>query len=81
MIMITAIAVLIAYKKELEMDKFCKIVRMITLAPVLAAFSIAMIGLCCSDVFPTVWHWAYTMLYLGILPLLAYPLQSPISFM
>ena len=58
------------------MEKFCKIVRMITLAPVLATFSVAMIGLCRSGVFPTVWHFAYTILYLGFLPLLAYPLQS-----
>ena len=58
------------------MEKFCKIVRMITLAPVLAAFSITMIGLFCPEVFPTVWHYGYTVLYLGILPLLAYPLQS-----
>ena len=58
------------------MEKFCKIVRMITLAPVLAAFSITMIGLFCPDVFPTVWHFGYTVLYLGVLPLLAYPMQS-----
>ena len=58
------------------MEKFCKIVRMITLAPVLAAFSILMIGLFCPEVFPSVWHFGYMFLYLGILPLLAYPLQS-----
>ena len=58
------------------MEKFCKIVRMITLAPVLAAFSIVMIGLFCQEVFPTVWHLGYTLVYLGVLPLLAYPLQS-----
>ena len=58
------------------MEKFCKVIRMITLAPVLAAFSITMIGLFCPDVFPTAWHFIYTIAYLGILPLLAYPLQS-----
>ena len=58
------------------MEKFCKVVRMITLAPVLAAFSIVMIGLFCQGVFPTVWHFGYTILYLGILPLLAYPMQA-----
>ena len=58
------------------MEKFCKIVRRITLAPVLAAFSIVMIGLFCPGVFPTVWHFGYTILYLGILPLLAYPMQA-----
>ena len=58
------------------MERFCKIVRMITLAPVLAAFSIAMIGLFCPGIFPTVWHFGYMIFYLGFLPLLAYPLQS-----
>ena len=58
------------------MEKFCKIVRMITLAPVLAAFSITMIGLFCPTVFPTVWHFGYMIVYLGFLPLLAYPMQS-----
>ena len=58
------------------MHKFYKIVRIITLAPVLAAFSITMIGLFCQGVFPTVWHFGYMLFYLGVLPLLAYPLQS-----
>lgn len=60
----------------MKMDKFYKIVRIITLAPVLAAFSITMIGLFCDGVFPTVWHFVYMLFYLGVLPLLAYPLQS-----
>ena len=59
-----------------KMEKFYKIVRIITLAPVLASFSIMMIGLFCPTVFPTVWHLSYMLLYLGVLPLLAYPLQS-----
>jgi len=58
------------------MEKFYKIVRRITLAPVLAAFSIVMIALFCPYVFPSVWHFAYMLAYLGFLPLLAYPLQS-----
>ena len=61
---------------EKKMEKFCKVVRRLTLAPVLAAFSIVMIGLFCADVFPTVWHFGYTVFYLGFLPLLAYPLQA-----
>lgn len=62
--------------KEIKMEKFCKIVRRLTLAPVLASVSIITIGLFCSGIFPKVWHFAYMIFYLGVLPLLAYPLQS-----
>lgn len=58
------------------MDKFYKIIRIITLAPILAAFSILMIALFRSEVFPTLWHFAYTIFFLGLLPLTAYPLQK-----
>lgn len=57
------------------MEKFCIIIRIITLAPLLAGFSAAMIALFCPYVFPTVWHFAYTLLFLTFLPLTAYPLQ------
>ncbi len=57
------------------MNKIYKAVRIITLAPLLAAFSIILIRIFCADVFPTAWHFAYMLLFLGILPLLAYPLQ------
>ncbi|MBQ8497350.1 MAG: hypothetical protein IJ489_07870 [Clostridia bacterium] len=57
------------------MEKIYKIVRILTLAPVLAGFSILCIALACPDVFPTVWHFAYMLFFLGIMPLAAYPLQ------
>ncbi len=57
------------------MEKFCKIIRIITLAPLLAGFSAAMIALFCPGVFPTPWHFAYTLAFLTVLPLTAYPLQ------
>ncbi len=52
-----------------------KAIRVLTLAQLLAAVSLVLIRLCCPDVFPTDWHFAYMVFYLGILPLLAYPLQ------
>lgn len=58
------------------MEKFCKIIRIITLAPLLAGFSAAMIALFCPDVFPTAWHFIYTLVFLTVLPLTAYPLQK-----
>jgi hypothetical protein len=57
------------------MEKFCKIIRIITLAPLLAGFSAAMIALFCPEVFLTPWHFAYTLIFLTFLPLAAYPLQ------
>ena len=57
------------------MDKFYKIIRRITLAPMLALFSLSSIALFCPEVFPTLWHFGYMALFLGLLPLLAYPLQ------
>ena len=58
------------------MDKFYKLVRIVTLAPILAGFSITMIMLFCPGVFPTPWHFAYMFAFLTVLPLLAYPLQK-----
>ncbi len=57
------------------MTKVYKSIRILTLAPLLAAFSIILIRIFCADVFPTDWHFAYMLFFLGILPLLAYPLQ------
>ena len=55
--------------------RFDKLVRALTLAPVLAMLSLTAIAIGCPDVFPAVGHYVYAMLFLGILPLLAYPLQ------
>ncbi len=80
--MITEIYVSDTVKIECEsleaktMENIYKLIRRITLAPVLAAFSICMIGLFCSDVFPTPWHFSYMLFFLGILPLFAYPMQK-----
>ena len=57
------------------MDAFCKLARRLTLAPVLAMFSLLSAALLRPEIFKTAWHFVYTMLFLGILPLLAYPLQ------
>ena len=52
-----------------------KIARILTLAQLLAAFSLTMLYIYRSDIYPTGGHFAYMLFYLGILPLLAYPLQ------
>lgn len=58
------------------MEKIYKIIRIITLAPVLASFSLTMIALFCDGVFLSPLHFICTLLFLGLLPLLAYPLQK-----
>ncbi|MBQ9748424.1 MAG: hypothetical protein IJV98_06535 [Clostridia bacterium] len=57
------------------MDKVCKVARILTLAQLLAAFSLTMLYFFRPEVYPTGWHYAYMLFYLGILPMLAYPLQ------
>ncbi len=57
------------------MNRVCKIARILTLAQLLAAFSLTMLYLFRPDVYPTGWHYAYMLFYFGILPMLAYPLQ------
>lgn len=58
------------------MDKGYKMIRIITVAPVLAIIMMVIVAGSCEDVFPSPWHLAYSMLFLGVLPLLAYPLQK-----
>lgn len=57
------------------MEKVYRVIRIITLAPLLAGFSLAAIALFCPEVFPSVWHFVYMLLLLTVLPLAAYPLQ------
>ena len=59
----------------MNMNVVYKIARILTLAQILAAFSLAMLFIYRPDVYPTVWYFVYMIFYLGILPLLAYPLQ------
>ena len=62
-------------KDTTMMEKFYKFARAITLAPVIAMISLTATAIFRPDVIGTAWHYAYMMLFLGILPLLAYPLQ------
>ena len=62
-------------KDTTMMEKFYKFARAITLAPVIAMISLTSTAIFRPDVIGTAWHYAYMMLFLGILPLLAYPLQ------
>lgn len=59
-----------------KLDKGYKIIRVITVAPVLAIIMAAIIAGSCEGIFPSPWHLAYSMFFLGVLPLLAYPLQK-----
>ena len=58
------------------MKKGYKVIRVITVAPVLALIMAGLVAGSCKDVFPSSWHLAYSIFFLGVLPLLAYPLQK-----
>lgn len=58
------------------MDRFYKTVRVITVAPVLAVVMLLVVSIYDKDVFPSVWHMMYSLFFLGLLPLSAYPLQK-----
>ena len=58
-----------------NMNMMYKIARILTLAQILAAFSLFILYMERPFIYPTGWHFAYMLFFLGILPLLAYPLQ------
>lgn len=58
------------------MEKGYKVIRIITVAPVLALIMTVIVAGNCEGTFYSPWHLAYSMFFLGILPLLAYPLQK-----
>ncbi|MBQ8448308.1 MAG: hypothetical protein IJX27_05215 [Clostridia bacterium] len=58
------------------MEKVYRIIRIVTLAPLLAGFSLLAIAVFNPEVFPSLWHFAYMLLFLTVLPLTAYPLQK-----
>lgn len=57
------------------MSKFYMIIRKITVAPVLAAFTVIALALFAENVFSSVWEVFLCVFFLSIVPLLAYPLQ------
>lgn len=58
------------------MDKGYKVIRVITVAPFLALIMTVIVAGSREGIFPSLWHLAYSMFFLGVLPLLAYPLQK-----
>ena len=58
--------------------KFAKIVRIITVAPVMAMAALSVMFAVVPSVFGKWYLYAIAMLFLGVLPLLAYPLQPVI---
>ena len=55
---------------------FCMTVRVLTVAPIMAsAFLICML-IHRFEAFTNIWQWLYYLLFIGLFPLLAYPLQK-----
>lgn len=58
------------------MNKGYKVIRVITVASVLALIMVGLVAGNCEGIFPSPGYLAYSMFFLGVLPLLAYPLQK-----
>lgn len=60
------------------MDKGYKMIRVITIAPLLVLVMIVIVAGNCEGIFLSLWQMIYSLFFLGIMPLLAYPLQKHI---
>lgn len=60
------------------MDKGYKMIRVITVAPLLALVMIVIVAGNCEGIFLSLWQMIYSLFFLSIMPLLAYPLQKHI---
>lgn len=58
------------------MDRLSKITRKITVPPVFAAMLLIIVYIAFPDGIGSVWHLIGAIFFLGVLPLLAYPLQQ-----
>lgn len=55
--------------------KFAKVIRVLTVAPVMAMATLCTLFIVDSGLFGEWYHFAISVLFLGVLPLLAYPMQ------
>lgn len=62
----------------MKKDSFAIAIRKATLAPILSCVMVLMIRFCRTDIFLSNFHFVYTLLFLTIFPMLAYPLQRHI---
>ena len=59
----------------MKASKLAKLVRTLTLAPIMAAVTLTILYVCTTDVFQSVLEYMGAIAFLVILPILAYPLQ------
>ena len=57
------------------MKKSLKIIRILTVAPIMAFCLFTLTYICKNEYFDTVWQYIYSIFCLSVLPMLAYPLQ------
>lgn len=57
------------------MKKSLKIIRIVTVAPIMAFLLYTLTFIFRREFFPSAWHYIYSVICLTVLPLLAYPLQ------
>lgn len=61
------------------MNKFNKAIRIVTVAPIVAVIMLVYMKFSNVEIFSNNWQFIYSIFFLGILPLLAYPMQKYIS--
>lgn len=57
------------------MKKSLKIIRILTVAPIMAFCLFTLSYICKNEYFSTVWQYVYSVFCLSVLPMLAYPMQ------
>lgn len=62
------------------MDKITRTIRRITIAPVLACIMLVVLRVCRRDIFQNEGQFVYSIFFLTIVPILAYPLQKHLPY-
>jgi len=60
---------------EKPVNKIHKMIRILTVAPFMAIITLSILLIFRKEVYPNLWYYLFSLCFLGLLPLLAYPLQ------
>ena len=60
---------------EKSVNKIHKMIRILTVAPLMAIVTLSILLIFRKEVYPNLWYYLFSLCFLGLLPLLAYPLQ------
>ena len=60
---------------EKPVNKIHKMIRILTVAPFMAIITLSILLIFRKEVYPNLWYYLFSPCFLGLFPLLAYPLQ------